>query len=179
VSSPIQQLTSRLAYETPWLRIREDEIRFANGAPGLYSYIDKPDFALVIPYENEGFWLVEQYRYPVGSRQWEFPQGGWPIGSTGTMEDLAAAELREEVGVTAAQWIHLGHQYAAYGYSNQGYNIFLATGLTLGEPQREESEQDMRHQWFSLDDFRAMIRDGVIADGHTVAAWALFQLHRA
>ena len=30
---------------------------------------------LVIPVEGDGFHLVEEYRYPIGKRTWNFPQG--------------------------------------------------------------------------------------------------------
>ncbi|MDQ1738217.1 MAG: hypothetical protein QOH56_4468 [Pseudonocardiales bacterium] len=179
MSTPIETVSSRIAYETPWLRIREDEIRYtATGSSGLYSYIEKRDFALVIPAEKEGFWLVEQYRYTIGRRQWEFPQGGWPASKGGTPAELAAAELREETGITAASWSHLSHQYAAYGYSSQGYDIYLASDLTHGAPEREPTEADMRHQWFSEAEVRAMIGNGTLADAHSVAAWAVLDLSR-
>jgi 8-oxo-dGTP pyrophosphatase MutT (NUDIX family) len=176
VNDRIETLSSRVAYESRWLRLREDEIRFPDGAQGLYSYIDKQDFALVMPYENEGFWLVEQFRYTIRERKWEFPQGGWPPGVTGDRAELAAAELREETGAVAAEWLHLGHLNASYGYSNQGYDVFLAQGLSHGEPEREATEQDMRHEWFTAATVRAMIRNGTLSDGHSVAAWTLFQL---
>ncbi|MCW2539353.1 MAG: hydrolase [Frankiales bacterium] len=176
MSDRIERLSTRVAYQSRWLRLREDEIRFPNGTTGLYSYIDKPDFALVMPYENDGFWLVEQFRYTIGERKWEFPQGGWPPGVTGNAAELAAAELREETGAVAAEWQHLGHLNASYGYSNQGYDVFLARALTHGQPEREETEQDMRHEWFSAGKVRTMISDGTLSDGHSVAAWTLFQL---
>jgi hypothetical protein len=64
----IKTLSSRVVYENPWLSLREDQVERADRSNGLYSVIDKPDFALVIPMENDGFHLVEQYRYPVKSR---------------------------------------------------------------------------------------------------------------
>src|SRR5205823_4511453 len=74
----IEQLSTRVAYQTPYLRMREDQIRRPDGSDGIYSYVDKPDFALVIAAENGGFHLVEQYRYPVRERSWEFPAGHAP-----------------------------------------------------------------------------------------------------
>jgi 8-oxo-dGTP pyrophosphatase MutT (NUDIX family) len=159
--------------------VKEDQIRYGDGSPGLYSYIDKPDFAVVIAEEDDGFWLVEQYRYPIARRQWEFPQGGWPAGVGGTREELAIAELREETGITAGRWQHLGHLWASYGYSNQGYDIYLASELSHGEPERETTEQDMRHAWFAGSDVRRMLVQGSLADSHTVAAWGLLELHRS
>jgi hypothetical protein len=42
-------VSSRVVYENPWLTLREDRIERGDGSPGLYSVIEKPDFALVIP----------------------------------------------------------------------------------------------------------------------------------
>ncbi|UQX90085.1 NUDIX hydrolase [Jatrophihabitans telluris] len=174
MAETISTESSRVAYESPHLRVLEDKIRYADGHPGLYSYIDKRDFALIVPYEDDGFWLVEQYRYTVRRRQWEFPQGGWPVGAVGGPSlALAQAELYEEVGARAGDWTHLGHQYAAYGYSNQGFDIYLARELQHGEPHRERTEADMVHQWFSRSQLRTMIADGIVADAHTVTAWGL------
>ncbi len=72
--------SSRVAYENQWMRVREDEFLLPDGSPGLYGVVEKADFALVIPLEDDTVHLVEQYRYPVGERQWEFPQGSWPAG---------------------------------------------------------------------------------------------------
>ena len=67
---------SREVYRSRWMTLREDDIVRADGTPGHYGVLSKPDFALVIPRHEDGsFTLVEQYRYPVGKRCLEFPQG--------------------------------------------------------------------------------------------------------
>ncbi|SDI97531.1 NUDIX domain-containing protein [Frankineae bacterium MT45] len=169
----IEQVSSQIAHQTPWMTVRSDEVRFPDGSLGTYSVLDKRDFALVIAESQEGYWLVEQFRYPIGRRVWEFPQGGWAAGKDGSKEELAASELEEETGIVAGSWSHLGHLYAAYGYSNQGFDIFHATNLTMGEPKREASEQDMVHGWFSDVEVRAMIARGEFVDSHSIAALAL------
>jgi 8-oxo-dGTP pyrophosphatase MutT (NUDIX family) len=173
----IRQLGSREVYRSPWMAVREDDVEFPSGLTGTYSVVDKQDFVVVLPFADDGFWLVEQYRYPVGSREWEFPQGGWSAGRAGSARELAAAELREETGFGAESFTHLGRLYAAYGYSSQSYDVFLATGLTAGPAEREDTEQDMIQQWRSRDEIRAMIRRGQFADAHSVAALTLFELH--
>jgi 8-oxo-dGTP pyrophosphatase MutT (NUDIX family) len=175
----IDQLSSREVYRSRWMAVREDEVRFPDGSSGTYSVVDKSDFVVVIPEADGGFWLVEQFRYPVGSREWEFPQGGWPAGRGGSADDLAAAELREETGLRAGSLSHLGRLFAAYGYSSQSYDVYLARDLTAGEPHRESTEQDMVHRWFAEAEVRAMIRDGRLRDAHTVAALALRDLRGA
>jgi 8-oxo-dGTP pyrophosphatase MutT (NUDIX family) len=173
----IRQLSTREIYRNPWLRLREDEVEFPSGARGTYSVIDKQDFVVVLPFADGGFWLVEQYRYPVGRREWEFPQGGWSHGKTGTPQELAVLELREETGFTAGSLVHLGRLHAAYGFSSQGYDVFLASQLEAGEPAREVTESDMVHEWRSAADVRAMIRRGEFNDAHSVAALALYDLY--
>ena len=174
----IETVSSREVYRNPWMAVREDAIRRPDGSAGLYGVIDKPDFALIVPAADAGFWLVEQYRYPVRRRAWEFPQGSWPAHADGSQTDLARAELREETGLRAAEVRQLGHFYGAYGLSSQGCDLYLATGLTVGEPDREDTEQDMVHAWFSEADFLRMIQHGEIVDAATIAAYTFVVLDR-
>jgi 8-oxo-dGTP pyrophosphatase MutT (NUDIX family) len=173
----IEQRSTREIYRNRWLRLREDEIAFADGSPGMYTVIDKQDFAVVVPYTGDGFWLVEQFRYALGRRAWEFPQGGWPTGHSGTPEELAAAELREETGLRADRLVHLGRLDSAPGYASNGFDAFLATGLHEGDPRREASEADMIHAYVSVAELHRMVAAGQFADSHSVAALALMQLH--
>jgi 8-oxo-dGTP pyrophosphatase MutT (NUDIX family) len=174
----IRQLSSREVYRNPWLRLREDEVQFPDGSHGHFAVLDKPDFVVVIPYADGGFWLVQQYRYAVGSREWEFPQGGWPDGQSGPLAELAARELAEETGMRASELRPLGRLFAAHGYSGQAYEVYLATGLTPGEPAREHTEMDMVHAWFAESQVRDMLGRGRFRDAHSVAALALYDLPR-
>ncbi|NUS10346.1 MAG: NUDIX hydrolase [Streptomyces sp.] len=161
------------------MTVREDEVQRPDGSPGLYGVVDKPDFALVIPRDADGgFHLVEQYRYPVAGRYWEFPQGSWPAGHEGEAPlDLARAELREETGLRADRMTYLGRMHVAYGYASQGCHVFLAEELTEGAPEREASEADMRQRRVAPDEWRALIRAGRVTDAATLAAYTLLGLH--
>lgn len=170
----IEQLASRELFANRHFTLHEDRVRFPDGTEGMYTWVEKRDFALVLAVQDGGFWLVEQFRYPVGSREWEFPQGGWPQGESGTREDLAARELREETGLRAGRLRHLGHLHAAYGLLSQGYDVWVATELERGEPDREASESDMVCAWHEEAEVRAMIREGRLKDAHSVAALALY-----
>src|SRR6266487_4510845 len=72
----IRMLASGVVYEDNWMRLRRDQIERRDGSRGTYAFVQKRDFALVIPAEKDGFHLVEEYRYPIGRRTWSFPQGG-------------------------------------------------------------------------------------------------------
>lgn len=128
----IHTLDSTVIYTNTWLTLREDHIQRPDGSHGIYSFLDKPDFALIIPMENDGFHLVEEYRYPISRRTWSFPQGGVP--DSPSPHATAHTELAEETGLTAAHMTALGHLDNAHGITNQRLNVFLATGLTPGTP---------------------------------------------
>jgi hypothetical protein len=55
----IVTVSSTVVYSNPWMSLREDKIRRADGSEGLYAVVDKPDFALIVPAERDGFWLIE------------------------------------------------------------------------------------------------------------------------
>ncbi|MET3806963.1 8-oxo-dGTP pyrophosphatase MutT (NUDIX family) [Nakamurella sp. UYEF19] len=169
---------STVKYANPWMSIREDTFERTDGQTGVYGVVDKPDFALVIAEQDGHFHLVEQFRYPVARRSWEFPMGGWPPGKGGDTLALAQAELREETGLTAQTWTHLGRLHEAPGFCSQGFDLFHATDLTPGEHAREDTEIDMVHRTFSEAELRAMISDGTIVDGTTVAAYGLLLVRR-
>jgi 8-oxo-dGTP pyrophosphatase MutT (NUDIX family) len=127
----------------------------------------------VIPAENDGFHLVEEYRYPLGRRGWSFPQGGFPHGEDGTPDELAALELAQETGLRAGKLTSLGYLSTAHGMASQYGYYFLATDLVSGTPDREPEEQDMRHAWVNRAEFEEMTRDGRIVDDSTLAGYAL------
>jgi 8-oxo-dGTP pyrophosphatase MutT (NUDIX family) len=172
----IRTLATGVVYEDHWMRLRRDQIERRDGSRGTYAFMQKRDFALVIPAEDDGFHLVEEYRYPIGRRTWSFPQGGWPHGETGEPEELARLELTQETGLRARSLVRLGRLHVAHGITDQAGYYFLATGLEPGTPERESEEQDMRQAFVPRARFEAMIGEGLITDDSTVAAYALLLL---
>jgi 8-oxo-dGTP pyrophosphatase MutT (NUDIX family) len=172
----VRTTSSREVYRNDWIRVREDVIERPDGSTGIYGVVERPSFALVLPSEDDGFWLVEQYRHPIGRRSWEFPQGTWGRGSSGSPEELARAELAEETGLRAAHLRHLGHLDLAPGLSTQEFDVWLASGLTRGPTAREATEADMRQVFVSEAEFRTSIRTGRFTDGPSLAAYSLLLL---
>lgn len=173
----LRRIDSRVVYKNRWMTVREDRVRRSNGKDGLYGIVDKPDFSLIVPFDGERFHLVQQYRYPVDGRYWEFPQGSLELEAEATPEEVAAEELREETGMTAERLTRLGKLFQAYGYSNQAVHVYLATYLLPGEPCPEAEELGLISRAFSRQECEAMIDDGSIADLATMAAFHLFDRH--
>jgi 8-oxo-dGDP phosphatase len=173
----VESRGSRQVYANAWMTVREDDIRRSDGSAGIYGVVDKPDYALVIPLRDDHLHLVEQFRYPLGLRRWEFPQGTAPNLADSAPDELAARELREETGLRAGKLREIGMLDVAPGMSSQRGRVFLATELTDGRPERELEEQDMRSAWFSRARVEAMITRGELTDAQSVAAYALLVLH--
>ncbi len=174
----METLSSRQVYANSWMTVREDAIRRPDGSDGIFGVIDKPTAAVVVPLDGDRLHLVEQFRYPVGARRWEFPMGTAPERAEADPAELAARELAEETGLVAGRMELLGRLDIAPGMSSQREHVFLATELTAGAPDREHQEQDMRTAWFTIDEFEAMVREGAIVDAQTLAAYLLVVLHR-
>src|SRR3984893_5641141 len=105
----IKTISSREVYRNPWTSVREDVIERANGVRGIYGVVDKDPATIIIPLdvtaEGEFVYLIEQFRYTVGARHWELPQGGWETAEV-VPEEMARGELKEETGLTAERMTH-------------------------------------------------------------------------
>ena len=177
----IKTISSREVYRNPWTSVREDVIERANGQRGIYGVIDKDPACIVVPLdvtaEGEFVYLIEQYRYTVGGRFLEFPQGGWETANVDP-EELARGELKEETGLTAATMTELTTFQIAYGVMNQKHHCFLAEGLMLGDPDPDAEEHDLVLHRMSVAEFEGKILDGTIVDNCSVAAWGIYKLWR-
>ncbi len=169
----IRTLGSRVVYENPWLRLREDAIERPDGVRGVYAVVEKEDFALVVPWDGERVTLVGQWRHPLGRFTWELPQGGVEGVSR---EQRARTELAEETGLRAGSLRHLGRMDNAVGMSGQGFDVWVATDLEQGEAAPEDEEVGLTTRTVGREELDAMILAGEVTDSSTVAGWSLARL---
>jgi ADP-ribose pyrophosphatase len=169
----IRQLSSRVVYRNTWMTVREDEVERDNGARGIYGVIEKYDSAIILPIDGDQIYLVEQYRYPLGVKSLEFPQGSLERDGIDPA-DIARDELQAETGLVAANLKYLGEIYIACGYANQKTHAFVATGLTQAARNPDVEEHDLAVREVSLAELRQLILDNVIKDAQTLAAWGLY-----
>jgi 8-oxo-dGTP pyrophosphatase MutT (NUDIX family) len=174
----IQTLESKLVYENRWMKVREDAIRRADGSDGIYGFVEKPDFVIILPVQDGMVHLVEQYRYPIKQRQWELPQGSWEEDPNANPEDLARGELLEETGLAAGAMTLIGELYPLYGTATQKYRAYLATDLEPGANSLDHEEQDLITRAFPLSVVETMILSGEIQDANTVAVLGLARLRK-
>lgn len=171
----IETTSSTVVYKNRWMTVREDAIVRLDGSRGIFGVVEKPDFAVIAAVQAGKIWLVEQYRYAVGARFWELPQGSWEEDDVDPLA-LATAELQEETGLVAKTIEHVGQLFLGYGYSTQAYNLFFATDLQESEAQLDAEEQGLVARPFSVATVEAMIKDRTIKDATTVATFGFLRI---
>lgn len=173
----IRTISTREVYRNGWMRVREDAIERGDGARGIYGVVEKQDCAIILPIDGDHIWLVEQFRYPIGERVLELPQGGWEADGIDP-EELARGELREETGLIAGCMTELPWMWIAYGFLRQRQHVFVAEDLTLGERERDPEESDLEAVRLPIGVFEEKLRSGEIRDVCTLAAWSSYLLWR-
>ena len=110
------------------------------GKDGIYGKTHFKNKAIaILPLDQQGnTWLVGQYRYALDAYSWEVPMGGGLL----ELDTLASAkrELKEETGLTASQWTELHLIHTSNSVTDEVGYIFLAEGLTEGQPEFEDTE---------------------------------------
>jgi 8-oxo-dGTP pyrophosphatase MutT (NUDIX family) len=172
----IRKLSSREVYRNRWMTLREDKVARADGSEGIFGVVTKPPFALIIPMDGGFFHLVEQERYPVGGRFWEFPQGTWEERPDATPQMIAAGELREETGLIAGRMRHLGQLWMAYGFMHQPMHVFIAEELEQGERAPGPEEGDLVCHKLPVAEFDTLVADGRMMDVASLSAYALLRI---
>jgi 8-oxo-dGTP pyrophosphatase MutT (NUDIX family) len=167
--NPWKTTASRIAYENPWIRVREDQVIRPDGAPGIYGVIEiRPSVGVVAIDDRDRVALVGQWRYSVNRYSWEIPRGGSHLGET-DMLDVAKRELAEETGLRALDWKMLGPVDVCNGVADDVQTLYLATGLSETQ-MRLDPEEDITIGWRPFDEAVSMAMDGRITEVCSIAA---------
>jgi ADP-ribose pyrophosphatase len=151
-----------------YFELRDDVIRFPDGAEAVYSIVTNPDSAFVVPqFENGDTMLVRQWRHAWDASSWEVPAGTFD----GDEQPLSCArrELAEETGLVAERYTSLGVVHGAAFLTGRAH-LFLAEGLTESARSPESYEQDMEVLRLPFRDALDAALDGQIMHSGSVTA---------
>lgn len=168
--NPWKTLRTVTVYDNPWIKVDESQVIHPGGGQGIYGVVHFKNRAIgVVPIDEHGFtWLVGQFRYALGTYEWEIPEGGCPPGESASA--AALRELEEETGLVAAKLeILFDNLSLSNSVSDERATIFVATNLSLGKPSPEPSEE-LRTRRLPLDEAIGMVRSGEITDSVSVIA---------
>src|SRR6056297_389699 len=136
-------LASHEAYRDPWVRLRRDEVTRPDGAAGSYVVVHLKPGVCVIALDDEGYvHLTSEFHYGVGRVTLEGVSGGVEPGDA--YEATAHRELEEELGIAAERLTSLGMVDPFTANVVSPTAMFLAEGLSFGEPAPEGTEQITR-----------------------------------
>lgn len=156
-------------YRNAWIRVREDNVRRPDGAPGIYGVVEiRPSIGVVAINDRDEIVLVRQWRYAVARQSLEIPRGGSHPGES-DMLAVAKRELAEEAGVLAEHWESLGPVDVCNGVTNDVQSLFWATELSA-TAVKLDPEEDITVEWHSFDEGVRMAMDGRITEVCSVAA---------
>lgn len=132
--------------------VRRD--RFEYGSSEIVrEYVDHTGAVAILALdENDRVMLIQQYRHPIGMRDWEIPAGLLDIVGE---DPLVAAqrELAEEADLSATDWSVLVDFFTSPGGSTEAIRVYLARGLSATKAfDRTEEEAELETRWVSLDD---------------------------
>lgn len=149
------------------INVRCDDAELPDGKPCTREVVEHPGGACVLAVTGGSVVLVRQYRYAYGEELLEVPAGKLEKG-----EDPAVAakrELEEETGLVADALTPIFTFYPTPGYSNEKIYIYEAVGIGAGRvhPDADEFLDVVR---IPLEEAYAMVEDGRIKDGKTIAA---------
>jgi 8-oxo-dGTP pyrophosphatase MutT (NUDIX family) len=177
-SGPWLRHSRRVAYENTWVTVWHDEVTRPDGQPGIYGLVHFANLAVgvVVLDDEDRILLVGQHRYTIDAMSWEIPEGGVPDGESAL--DGAMRELREETGVTAADWREIGRLHLSNSVSDEAAVLFQARARHHGKADPEGTEE-LEVRWLPFEDALTMTLDGRITDALSVCAIQRLALERA
>ncbi|ELR72116.1 ADP-ribose pyrophosphatase [Fulvivirga imtechensis AK7] len=169
INNPWQMLSKEEKYDNPWINVEEHQIINPGGGRGIYGKVHFKNRAIgIVPLDAEGYtWIVGQYRYTLDEYSWEIPEGGGPMNEDPI--EAAKRELKEETGLTAANWEMIMRFHTSNSVTDEVGFIYMATDLTPGPRELEESESDLLLKKLPFSEVLRMVMDQEITDSMSVA----------
>lgn len=152
-----------------------------NGVEIVREFIRHPGaVAALVLDDEERVLVIQQYRHPIRSRDWELPAGLLDVPGEPLLE-AAKRELAEEVDLVARDWFVLSDVHTSPGGSDEFARIFLARGVTSTGTsfEREAEEADIVIRWVALDEVVAAISAGQITNSLLVVGALAAHVARA
>lgn len=135
-------LTSAIALDEKWFRVRKDIIQLPSGKIiDDYFVWESPSYSSAIPYTEDGkFVIIQQYQHAINKVIYQFPGGSVDPGET--PERAAIREMMEEVGYASDDLTQL-LEAAPHGTKITGWTyMFLAkSAKRVAAPVDDPAEQ--------------------------------------
>jgi ADP-ribose pyrophosphatase len=161
---------SRYLVDSPYMRLRVDELVLADGTiiPDYYVREWTGFVTIAALTDDELVVLVRQYRYGADAIHLELPAGMLLEGEA--PRDCALRELAEETGYEVARCELVARYYAEPVRSTAQAYVFVAFGARKTREPKLDPGEHLQTELVPLTAFRALLRDGTIDAGASIAA---------
>lgn len=172
-----KKIDEEILNENPWTSFRRRGFEMENGQRGDYFFaMTRGGCSMILPRLPDGtFILIREYRFLDDVMSVEFPGGG--IDTDQTPEEAARVELRQEVGYEAGKLELIGRSSPCMGVVVDPTYFYIAEDLTFVGAENEHTE-DIEVIIASESEIDQMIRDGIILNGQSLSAWAIYKAQK-
>lgn len=156
-----------------WDVVRE-RVDLGDAGEVVREFVRHPGAVAVAAVDEAGrICLIQQYRHPVRTFEWEIPAGLLDVD--GEAPHLAAVrELHEEADLVADTWHVLADYVSSPGGMDEAMRVYLARGLTpvpeVERHTRDGEELGMPVRWVPLEEVRDAVLAGRIHNATLVVA---------
>lgn len=171
-----RRLSSTLAIDSPFLRMRRDVIELPNGKT-LEEYFvrESRGFTMIFAVTPErDVVMIREYRYAIDAVLLEFPAGTIDPGE----DPLACArrELREETGYTAERWEPILAVPSEPARSTAVMHAYLAFDARKTDATEHDHSEEIEPVLHPLDEIPALLRERRISSlAATAVAYAALE----
>ena len=153
-------IASCLVYTDAWTELRKDDVIRPDGLAGTHTVVRIKPGVSVLAIDDDGLvYLTDEFHYAVGRHSLEVVSGGIDPGESA--REAARRELREEIGIEAAEWTHVGTVDPFTTSLVSPTELFVARGLTFVTPDPEGTEQIRRVQMPLAEAERLVMESGI------------------
>lgn len=173
---PQPVVSSQLSFDGRVWNVRTDHVDLGDAGEVTRDYVEHTGAVAVIALRGESgreeVAMIQQYRHPVRTFDWEIPAG--LLDKPGEdPRDAAARELREEADLDARRWDVLIDLFTSPGACSENIRVFLARDVFDASEEgfeREGEEAGMPTRWVLLDDAVDAVLAGDLHNGPGAAA---------
>jgi len=167
---PAELLQRETVFDGKVWNVVRDRVRFGDGEL-VREYVQHTGAVAVLAVDaEERVLLINQYRQPIASRDWEIPAGLLDVPGE---DPLAAAqrELAEEVDLEASDWSDPLVFHTSPGGSDEVLHVYEARGLRATPAfDRTDEEAEIVLRWAPLDEVVDAVFDGRLRNGILIQA---------
>lgn len=177
--TPFTKIADTQVHEGFRFTVNQVRYRATDGTEFDREIVRHPGAVAVVPLHDDGtVTLVRQFRAALDGDLLELPAGLRDVAGEPDLR-TAERELIEEAGLAADHFEELVTFHNSPGFCDESVAVFLATGLSEVDDDRQGiEEQHMTIERLPLDQTLTMISDGRITDAKTIIGLTLVAARR-